>query len=251
MANIGQFNPNAQAPLDGGYIPLPKGEWNAQIVDSKIEGTDASNTKLVLTFEVNEGTAKGAKVDVYLFLWTPADGNKGGGKGEISRRKLTSISNALGIFQEFNDTNILHNRPLTLRTDIRFVAKQDGTGYMEFGDIKEFKQFVGTGRAAGADPVQPQAPGAGMAPAHAAPSLPTAPAFGGMPQAPAFAPPAPPTAFAPPQAPAGFAPPAPPAAPGGFAPPMAPAPQQFAPPAAPGAYQPPQFGAPPPFGAPR
>lgn len=232
MANIGAFNPNAQAPLDN-YISIPKGEWNAKVIDSKIEGTDASNSKLVLTFEVDEGSAKGGKADVHLFLWSPEK------KGEISRRKLTSIANAVGIFQEFQDTAVLHGRPLTLGTDIRFVPKTDGTGYMDFADIKAFKTYVGGGRAAGADPVQPQAPGAAAAPAVGAPTLPTAP---GMPMA----------------APGGFTMPAAPAAPvqqqfaapaqGQFAPPMAPA-QQF--PGAPGQpaapFQPPYAGAPAPF----
>ena len=64
MAAIGQFNPNAQAPLEN-YISIPKGEWNAKIIDSKVEGTDASNSKVVLTFEVDEGSAKGGKADVH------------------------------------------------------------------------------------------------------------------------------------------------------------------------------------------
>lgn len=238
MAAIGQFNPNAQAPLES-YISIPKGEWNAKIIDSKVEGTDASNSKVVLTFEVDEGSAKGGKADVHLFLWSPEK------KGEISRRKLTSIANAVGIFQEFGDTSVLHGRPLTLTTDVRFVAKTDGTGFMDFPDVKAFKTYVGGGRAAGADPVQPQAPGA-AAPASNAPSLPAAPSFGGgMPQAPSFAPPAAPAAPSFPGTPMGGY--APPAQAGAFAPPMAPA-QQF--PGAPGSFAPPMGQTPAPFAPP-
>lgn len=252
MANIGAFNPNAQAPLEN-FINIPKGEWNVKIVDSKIEGQEQGNPKIVLTLEVDEGSAKGGKADVHLFLWSAEK------KGEISRRKMTSICMALGIMQEFQDTNVLHGRPFTIKTDLRFVPKQDGTGMMEFPDVKAFLPYVGPGRAAGADPIQPQPPAAQAAPAAGAPTLPT---FGQLPQAPGagapampaqpFAPPAPPASFAPPMAPAGM-----PAAPGAFAPPPmgAPAaPQYGAPPVgygqAPAPYAPP-VGAPPPFGAPQ
>lgn len=252
MANIGAFNPNAQAPLEN-FINIPKGEWNVKIVDSKIEGQEQGNPKIVLTLEVDEGSAKGGKADVHLFLWSAEK------KGEISRRKMTSICMALGIMQEFQDTNVLHGRPFTIKTDLRFVPKQDGTGMMEFPDVKAFLPYVGPGRAAGADPVQPQAPVA-AAQASNAPSLPTAPSFGsGMPAAPSFAPPAAPAPAGFPAAPMGYAPA--PAQAGAFAPPMAPAQQfpgapqqqqQFAPPMGqtPAPFAPPVPGAPAPFAMP-
>lgn len=259
MANLGfLFNPADHKPF-GDFTLTPKGEWNAIISKSEIDQSDANEPKLVLTFQIFEGSEKGTELHENLFLWTPKDGSKSGGKGDISRRKMTTINNAIGQFEQYQDTAILHNRPLTIKTDIRYSLKNDGSGqYIGFPDIKSFKTCVGAGQAAGADPVQPQAPGA-AAPASNAPSLPTAPSFGGgMPAAPSFAPPAAPAPAGFPAAPTGYAPA--PVQAGAFAPPMAPAQQfpgapqqqQFAPPMgqAPAPFAPPVPGAPAPFAMP-
>lgn len=251
MANIGSFNPQQFEPL-GEFTSVPKGEWNVIIADSEVDQSNPNDPKLVLHLEFVGGEAdgnkaKGGKADIHLWLWAPSENGKS--KGDISRRKLRSITDALGFFQQFEDTAVLHNKPFTVKTDIRWVEKRDGSGYTGFPDVKSFGQYKGQ-QAAGADPVQPQAP---AATAQTAPTLPSAPAFG----APAFgaAPTMPTTPAAP--APGQFAPPAMPAyaappvatqqAPAqGFAPPMG----NFAPPAAPAApaFQPPVPGAPGPWG---
>lgn len=232
MANIGVFNPQAQEAL-GDFTPIPKGEWNCVITGSEVDQSNANDPKLILHFEVCEGAAKGGKFDVFLWIWHPSE-NNGKGKGDISRRKLTSITNALGIYQQFDDTAILHGKPMTVKTDIRWVPKKDAPGEMTgFPDPKSFNPYKGA-QAAGADPVQPTAP---AAPAQGVGVPGLQPAFGQQPAfqpAPTFAPPAAPVATqapapqfqAPPQ---GFAP----GGPAGMAPPVA-APQQFPPPAAPG-----------------
>ena len=212
MANLGMvFNPNAFEAFED-FIAIPKGEWNVKIVDSAIEHKEGKEPRLILTFAVDEGSAKGGKIDVHLFLWSAEK------KGDVGRRKLTTICKAIGVMNDFQDTAALHNRPLTVTTDVRREPKTDGSGFVEFADIKSFKQYVGGGRAAGADSVQPTAPN------QTAPSLPSAPA---IPAAPVFAPPQAPVA-----APQNFA----------FPTQQAPAPVQFA---APG-----PFGAPAPFAAP-
>lgn len=230
MANIGVFNPQAQEAL-GDFTPIPKGEWNCVITGSEVDQSNPNDPKLVLNCEVCEGAAKGGKFDVHLWIWSPEK------KGEISRRKLTSITNAIGLYQQFDDTAILHGKPFTVKTDIRWVPKKDNPSEMTgFPDPKSFKAYMGP-QAAGADPVQPTAPAA-PAQAVGAPGLrlPGAtgmqPAFG---QQPAFQP-AP--AFA--QAPVATQQPAPQFQ----APPQA-APQQFAPPQASGF--PPIPGAPGPW----
>ena len=252
MAQLGfAFNPANFEPLSD-YIAVPKGEWNAVIKNTEINTEKPDQPKLVLTFEIIEGACKGATLDLQLALWTPDDvSKKGGGWGAISRRKLRSVTDAVGIHGEFADTAVLHGKPLTITTDLRFSLKNDNSGqYVSFPEIKKFSPFVGQGRAAGADAVQPQAPAAGVGGA-AAPTVPTLPAFGAAPAAPGFSAPAAPAglpAFGAPQAPsampAGFQMPGQqtaPAAPamavppmGGFAPPVAPAPA-FAPPAMGGA----------------
>lgn len=275
MANIGSFNPQAQEPL-GDFTPIPKGEWNCIITDSTVDQSNPNDPKLVMDFEVCEGTAKGGKFQVHFWLWAPSE-NNGKGKGDISRRKLTSITNALGIYQQFEDTAILHGKPLTVKTDIRWKPKNDNPSEMiGFPDPKSFNPYKGP-QAAGADPVQPTAP---AAPAQAvgapglrlpgapgmqtgfsqqpafqgAPALPQAPVATQQP-APQFQTPAPGTAPGfPPAGPAGTAPafgqqPQFQAPPQGFPPQQQPAPQQFAPPQAPGF--PPVPGAPGPWAGPR
>ena len=259
MANIGVFNPQAQEAL-GDFTPIPKGEWNCIITGSEVDQSNPNDPKLVLNCEVCEGAAKGGKFDVHLWIWSPEK------KGEISRRKLTSITNAIGLYQQFDDTAILHGKPFTVKTDIRWVPKKDNPSEMTgFPDPKSFKAYMGP-QAAGADPVQPTEPAA-PAQAVGAPGLrlPGAPgmqpAFGQQPAfqpAPAFAQapvatPQPAPQF---QTPApGMAPAFPPAGPAGMAPafgqqpqfqaPPQAAPQQFAPPQAPGF--PPIPGAPGPW----
>lgn len=243
MANLGfAFNPKDYEPFSD-FSMLPKGEWNVVISKSEIDQTDPQDTKLVLTFAIVEGSEKGKELTENFFLWAPKDGSKSGGKGEISRRKMTTINNAIGQFEQYNDSAVLHNRPFTIKTDIEYKLKNDGSGaYIGFARIKSYKSFVGNGQASGADPVQPLMPGAAVPAAGGAPSLPFAapqvPVAPAMPAAP-YAPPAAPAA---PAAPAGFPglpagfPTAPAQQGGAFAPPMAA--QPFAPPAAPGAFQP-------------
>lgn len=180
MANLGfNFNPSQFEPL-GDFIAIPKGEWNAIVKETKIDTEKQDQPKLVVTFEIIEGSCKGGTVDVQLALWTPADPDKkGGGWGEISRRKLRSITDAVGIHGEFNDSAVLHGKPVTLTTDLRFAPKTDGTGYASFADIKKFSPFVGQGRAAGADPQQPTPPAAGVGGGNA-PTAPTLPGLGAM-----------------------------------------------------------------------
>ena len=258
MANIGfSFNAADYKPLDG-FTLVPKGEYNAILLKTEIDQTNAEKPKLVATFQIVEGPEKGLELSENLFLWLPKDGSKSGGSGEISRRKMTSIVNAIGFTGAFNDTAVLHGKPLTIKTDIRFSPKNDNPSeFIGFPDIKSFKTYAGPGNAPGADANQPQAPVAPAAPAGPAAG------FGGgfaIPQAPGGA-------FPAPAAPMGFpgAAPAPMAAPAGFAMPQAPAapapvayaPQGFAPaatgafpaPAAPAPFQP-VPGAPSPFGAP-
>lgn len=262
MANLGfNFNPSQFEPL-GDFIAIPKGEWNAIVKETKIDTEKQDQPKLVVTFEIIEGSCKGGTVDVLLALWTPADPDKkGGGWGEISRRKLRSITDAVGIHVEFNDSDVLHGKPVTLTTDLRFASKTDGTGYASFADIKKFSPFVGQGRAAGADPQQPTPPAAGVGGGNA-PTAPTLPGLGAMnlPQmgAPVQQPMAPPVATqqAPVGMPAGFQ------MPGQQTAPVAPVGMQmpqmgsFAPPAAPTgmpAFQAPPMGGPGPWagGVPR
>jgi hypothetical protein len=266
MANLGfSFNAADYKPLDG-FTLTPKGEYNAILLNTEIDQSKPEKPCLVATFQITEGPEKGTELKENLFLWLPKDGSKSGGSGEISRRKMTSIVNAIGYQGQFSDTSILHGRPLTIKTDIRFSLKNDNSGdYIGFPDIKTFKTYLGPGNAAGADPVQPQAPAATAPMGNA---MGAAPTFGGqtgfaMPSAPmgAFPAPAAPMGFPGAQAPVQAAP----AAPAGFQMPQAPAapapaafaPQGFAPmapggfpaQAAPAPFQP-VPGAPSPFGAP-
>ncbi len=232
------FNADSYEPLSS-FTLTPKGEWNMIFKSSELAKLDqngnlTTDSTFVLNAEVIEGSAKGGEISIQLAIWKPDDNTKnGGGWGAISRRRMRSITDALGIRGEFN-TAMLLNRPFTAMTDLRF---KDGKTYP---DIKKFSPFVGQGRAAGADPQQPTPPAAGVGGGNA-PTAPTLPGMGAMnlPQmgggfAPPVTPTAPPLATQHPrfQAPVqDFQMPqtAPPQAPfqmpqtGGFAPPQAPA----------------------------
>lgn len=258
MANLGfVFNPADYKPFED-YSTLPKGEYNAILLKTEVDQSNAEKPKLVVTFQIVEGSERGSEISENLFLWLPKDGSKSGGSGEICRRKMTTLLAAIGHQGSFQDTAIFHGKPLTIKTDIKFSPKNNAPGeFIGFAEIKTFKPYAGPGNVAGADANQPQAPVAPAAPAGPAAG------FGGgfaMPQAPGGA-------FPAPAAPMGFpgAAPAPMAAPAGFQMPQAPAapapvayaPQGFAP-AAPGAFPAPAApapfqpvpGAPSPFGAP-
>jgi len=263
------FNADSYEPLSS-FTLTPKGEWNMIFKSSELAKLDqngnlTTDSTFVLNAEVIEGSAKGGEISIQLALWKPDDNTKnGGGWGAISRRRMRSITDALGIRGEFN-TAMLLNRPFTAMTDLRF---KDGKTYP---DIKKFSPFVGQGRAAGADPQQPTPPAAGVGGGNA-PTAPTLPGLGAMnlPQMGApvqqpmagfiapVAPMAPPVATqqAPVQMPQGFQMPGQQTAPvapvgmqmpqmGGFAPP--------APPAGTPAFQAPPMGGPGPWagGVPR
>ena len=181
MANLGfNFNPAQFEPLND-FILTPKGEWNAVVKDTKVNTEKQDQPKLVVTFEIIEGSCKGASLDLQLALWTPDDeAKKGGGWGAISRRKLRSLTDALGIHSEFNDSAVLHGKPVTLTTDLRFSLKNDNSGqYMPFPELRKFAPYVGQGCAAGADPQQPTPPAAGVGGGNT-PAAPTLPGLGAM-----------------------------------------------------------------------
>ncbi len=254
------FNADSYEPLSS-FTLTPKGEWNMIFKSSELAKLDqngnlTTDSTFVLNAEVIEGSAKGGEISIQLALWKPDDTTKnGGGWGAISRRRMRSITDALGIRGEFN-TAMLLNRPFTAMTDLRF---KDGK---TFPDIKKFSPFVGQGRAAGADPQQPTPPATNVGGASAAaPQLPQmgASALPTLPQMGNFAPPAAPpvaTQQAPVQMPQGFQ------MPGQQTAPMAPPPGMpqmgmqmpqmgnFAPPAAPAgmpAFQAPPMGGPGPW----
>lgn len=262
------MNTDSWEPFDN-FTHVPKGEWNAVIKSMEFVREENKPDLLVPCFEIVEGSAKGGILEKKLAIWMAEDPNKkGGGWPGISKRIMRSITDAVGVHGDFVPAQLV-GKFLTINTDIKFQLKNDGSGqYMPFPELKSLKPFVGQGRAAGADAVQPTPPAANVGGASAAaPQLPQmgASALPTLPQMGNFAPPAAPpvaTQQAPVQMPQGFQ------MPGQQTAPMAPPPGMpqmgmqmpqmggFAPPAAPAgmpAFQAPPMGGPGPWagGAPR
>ena len=246
------------------FVLTPKGEWNVVIKGMEFVPTDGKTPDLLVpSFEIVEGSAKGAVLEKKLAIWAPEDtSKKGGGWPGVSKRLMRSILDAVGVHGDFNPATLI-GKPLTITTDIKFQLKNDNSGqYMPFPELRKFAPYVGQGRAAGADAVQPTPPAANVGGASAAaPQLPQmgASALPTLPQMGNFAPPAAPpvaTQPAPVQMPQGFQMPgqqtAPMAPPPGMPPMGMQMPQMgnFAPPAAPAgmpAFQAPPMGGPGPW----
>lgn len=198
MAQLqGTYDPNAHAPL-ADFTVLPKGQYNVAIKGDEWKECKGGHM-LVVSFVVLDGPHAGVELSDNFTLAVAEQKNV-----DMAQRKLGMICRAVNYLQALNDTNVLHGKPLTVRTDVRFYEKQDGSQGSST-DIKKYEPYVGANMASGPDAVQPtppapaaQAPAIGGLSAPGGLRLPTAtPAMAVAPQAPAAA--------APVGMPAGFA----------------------------------------------
>lgn len=167
MAFLGQpFDPSSVEPARD-YVPLPSGDYVAQIIDSDFKPTKAGNANyLELTFKVLDGPAKGQLVWARLNLDNP-----NAQAVEIAQRELAAICAAAGITQAITDSVALHNRPMVIR--VEFVPA-GGRMQRDGNDVKGYKPLAAAAapQQAQAAPQPPQAPPQPAAPQPAAQTAP-------------------------------------------------------------------------------
>lgn len=132
MANIGHYNPNEHEPRDPIEV-LPNGWYGAQIVDTEVvEAKSGNGSYLNVTFELLEDLHPDLgkrKVWARLNLW-----NANQQAVDIANRELASICKALGQIEPWEDTEVLHFRPLAIKVKVRpargdYEASNDISGY--------------------------------------------------------------------------------------------------------------------------
>ncbi|MCC7253833.1 DUF669 domain-containing protein [Hyphomicrobium sp.] len=120
MAELNQaFDPNEVPEDDRSFEPLPAGDYQMQVIESKIENTKSLTGKmLVLTLEVVSGPHTNRRVwDRLNIVNQNADAQR------IAQRALADLCLAVGIAQ-LRDTDELHFKPFVGRVGVR----EDKTG---------------------------------------------------------------------------------------------------------------------------
>ena len=133
MVKIGQpYDPNSHEPnkpLD----PLPAGWYAMQIIQSEVKKTkDGRGQYLELTHEIMEATHpdfKGRRAWDRLNLWN--DSQKA---VDIAHGSLAAICRAIGQLEAWDETSVLHGRPLAVKlklrpADAQFDTSNDVSGY--------------------------------------------------------------------------------------------------------------------------
>ena len=133
MVNLGQpFDPNAHDP-NVAFDPINPGWYAMQIVASEVVKTKGGQGQfLKLTLEMIEAThpsLKSRKVFDRLNLW-----NQNQQAVAIASSTLSAICKAIGQVDHWDDSTILHNRPLAVKVKVRaaegkYEASNDVSGY--------------------------------------------------------------------------------------------------------------------------
>ena len=114
----------------GGFEPLPAGEYTVIGYDSEIKDTKNKTGQYIqVIFEVLDGAKKGAKL---FERFNVVNGNPKA--VEIAQKQLSSLCSAIGL-EAFNDTDELLNKPV-----IAVVGIDEGkNGYGPSNKIKFYK----------------------------------------------------------------------------------------------------------------
>ena len=140
-------------PSGMGYDPIPAGDYQAQIIESKLENSQSGNLMLNLTWVVLEGDHAGAYVfDRAMLSGTDKAINFG-------RRKLKTMAEAMGHPNpnRIDDSEELHGRPCLITVSVR---KGDGD-YSDQNEVKNYKPLgapTPTNQTAPAPATQPAPP---------------------------------------------------------------------------------------------
>lgn len=113
MASLeGGFNSN-EVP-DSKFDAIPKGEYRAVIVDSKMKPTKKPGGQLIeLKWQIVEGQFQNRTVFDRV-NWK----NQNPTAQTIGRQQLKKIAKAVGAPDEFADTSVLHMKPCIIKIDV-------------------------------------------------------------------------------------------------------------------------------------
>lgn len=130
------FAPNEVPADDRNFEPIPVGNYNVQVIESKIEDTKSgSGQMLVLTLEILDGEYANRR------LWDRLNiRNDNPDAQRIAQRALADLCLQIGVAQ-LRDTDELQFKPITVKVGIR----QDKTG--QYGPQNTVRYNVGAGGA--------------------------------------------------------------------------------------------------------
>lgn len=157
MAELGMnFDANQVEPNQG-FEPIPAGEYDVIIIDSKMKPTKANTGRyLELTLQVLNGPFQNRQLWDRLNLFNPNEKAV-----QIAKGTLSAICRAVGVMTP-KDSAELHNRPLRCRV----VGTKDQNGNPS-NEVKGYKPRDGQqapqpAAAAGAQTAPQQPVGAGI-----------------------------------------------------------------------------------------
>lgn len=141
MANLGQ----AYDPNETGRQQLDKGDYKAEIVETKIDAISKNNDVgdcLIMSWKVLEGPKAGQMEFQRLNLFWRGNEKTPGMVARIANGQLNEIVEACGLTGQFNgqDTTMLHHRPCWIS-----VAPQKNNP--EYNEIKRVRGVGASGPA--------------------------------------------------------------------------------------------------------
>lgn len=152
MAEL-DFNPNDVPEDQGGFEPLPAGEYRMQVIESELKDTKSgSGQQLVLTLEVIDGPLANRRVWDRLNIR-----NQNADAQRIAQRALADLCLSVGL-NSVRNSEELHFKPFTARVTV----KPDKTG--QYGPQNAVRYKANGGAA----PVRPAGAPGGYQPASAA-----------------------------------------------------------------------------------
>lgn len=133
MAKL-NFNGKGQEAMDD-FSVVPADSYNAQIVKSEVVETKKKDgTLLKLQYKIIDGKFKGRIVFGQYNLTNP-----NAQAVEISRKQLKTLCDALGKPDGVEDSNEMHNIPLTIKVGVK---PAQGV-YAEQNEIKFYSKYEG------------------------------------------------------------------------------------------------------------
>jgi hypothetical protein len=115
------------------FKKVPTGTYNVQVVHSELAKTKAgTGTLLKLRFKVIDGEYKGSIIFSQYNMTNPSQDAV-----QISARQLSTLSRAVGIEGVLEDSELLHNKPLTIKVETTVDPK-----YGEQNNIKMYSKYT-------------------------------------------------------------------------------------------------------------
>ncbi len=145
------FDASQYKPMDDFSTPIPKGWYNAEIVDAEVLATKgaAGGTRVKIAWRVIDGEYKGR-----MFFSSINNKNKNKEAEEIGNRELSSVAHATGVIN-FGDLKQLIGKVAS----VRLAIKPESGEYDESNVPKAYKQYVPAGGAVGGFQGPAQFPG--------------------------------------------------------------------------------------------